>query len=63
LAEPIEVHTSAEALVFEFVCSRCGAVIAVMGRVVLTPDRRGGEIRCDGCGATLHLALLPPTDD
>ena len=63
MAEPTEAHTSAEALVFEFVCPLCGHVIAVMGRVVLTPDRRLGEIACDGCGNTFHLALKPPIDE
>lgn len=63
MAEPIEPHTSAEVLAFEFICSRCGEVIAVMGRVVLTPDRRFGEIVCEACGNTFHLALKPPIDD
>ena len=60
MAEPTESHTSADILVFAFVCPRCGETITVMGRAVLTPDRRLGEIACDGCGNTFHLALKPP---
>jgi hypothetical protein len=57
-----EVHTSAETLVFEFACPRCGATIALGGRVVLIPDRRRAGVRCLRCDQELYLAVLPPED-
>ncbi len=55
-----EIHTSDEVLAFEFACSRCGETIALMGRVVLTPDRRGGSFSCDRCGNEAYLAIVAP---
>ena len=57
-----KVHTPDETLFFEFSCSRCGAVVAVGGRVVLTPDRQKATIACLQCGNEFHLAIVPPTD-
>ena len=53
-------HTSDDILTFEFACPRCGAAVALAGRVVLTPDRRHVGIVCPACGNESYLAILPP---
>ena len=60
MAEELPVHTSLEVPAFEFVCPRCEAVVVRMGRVVVAPDERRGDVVCDGCGAAFRLGLEPP---
>ena len=57
-----EVHAEGEPLVFELACPRCGATVALGGRVVLTPDRDEAAVMCLHCGAEAYLAVIPPTE-
>ena len=57
-----DVHTSDETLFFAFACARCGATVALGGRVVLTPDRGKVGVVCLRCGNESYVAIVPPTD-
>jgi uncharacterized protein YbaR (Trm112 family) len=40
-----------------------GAVIAIMGRLTLTTERRPGEVICPACDRAYRLRLTPPVAD
>jgi ParB-like chromosome segregation protein Spo0J len=53
------VETPPPPFVVEVDCPRCGATVALAGRLVLTPDSGQSGIGCQACGGLAYLAILP----
>ncbi len=62
MAEPmdnlVEV-TPVQFVALNLACPRCGAPVALLGRLELTADRRAGGpfCVCEACGAEAYLSL------
>ncbi len=64
MTEPMDnlvAITGGQFVALDLACPRCGAPIALLGRLELTPDRREGGpfCVCESCGAAAYLALRP----